>query len=119
MDMKMPGMGKMSDMRMSKSQKKRMFTPSVVGDSGPDYPWGLSITLDAAALKKLDIDELPDVGEECMIHATGKVTRVSESATDKKTDRSVEVQITKLALMCEDTDEEMWAKAKKDRKARY
>ena len=108
------------DMKMSKSQKKRMFgVPTVAGGSGPDYPWGLSITLDAAALAKLGVTELPDAGEECMIHATGKVTRVSESATDKKTDRSVEIQITKLALMCEDTDEEMWAKAKKDRKARY
>lgn len=106
------------NMKMSKSQKRRMFGVAVPSSSVPDYPWGLSITLDAAALTKLGVTESPNAGEVCMIHAEGKVTRVSESATDKKTERSVEIQITKLALMCEDTDEEMWAKAKADRKAR-
>lgn len=110
---------KMADMKMSKRDKKRMFGIPTVAGSTPDYPWGLSLTLDAAALKKLGVTELPDAGEECMIHATGKVTRVSESASEKGGERSVEVQITKLALMCEDSDEEMWAKAKKDRRARY
>lgn len=109
---------KQADMKMSKSQKKRMFGvayPS--GDSSPDYPWGLTITLDSAALKKLGVDELPDAGEECMIQATGKVTSVSESASEKGGERRVEIQITKLALVCEDSDEEMWDKAKATRKA--
>jgi len=101
MDMKK--MPKMSNMKLSKRDKKRMFgAPIAVGSSGPDYPWGLSLTLDTAALKKLGVDELPAAGEECMIHATGKVTRVSESANEKKTDRGVEVQITKLALISEE-----------------
>ena len=109
---------KMADMKMSKGQKKRMFgPPAVSGGSAPDYPWGLTITLDSAALKKLGVDELPDAGEECMIHATGKVISVSESASEKGGERRVEVQITKLALVCEDTDEEMWNKVKADRKA--
>ena len=111
---------KMADMKMSKSQKKRMFGPSTVasGNSGPDYPWGLSITLDTAALKKLGIEELPDAGEECMMHATGKVTSVSESANDKGGERRVEIQITKLALACEDMDEAMWDKVTMDRKGK-
>jgi len=109
---------KMTDMKMSKSQKKRMFgQPTVAGSPGPDYPWGLSITLDSAALKKLGVEELPDAGEECMIHATGKVTTVSETANEKGGERRIEVQITKLALVCEDTDEEMWNRVKADRKA--
>ncbi len=90
----------MADMKMSKRDKKRMFGSPVAGVQ--DYPWGLSITLNAAALKKLGIDELPEAGEECMLHATGKVTLVSSSATDKNTDRSIEIQIVKLALMCEE-----------------
>lgn len=119
MDMKMAGM-KMTDMKMSKSQKKRMFGPAVVGQSSaPDYPWGLSITLDSAALKKLGVDELPDAGEVCMIHAHGKVTSVSESASEKGGERRVEIQLTKLSLVCKDTDEEMWEKVKADRKAMY
>ena len=110
---------KMTDMKMSKSQKKRMFGPPTVArsSSGPDYPWGLSITLDSAALKKLGVEELPDAGEECMIHATGKVVTVSETANEKGGERRIEVQITKLALVCEDTDEAMWNKVKADRKA--
>ena len=87
-------------MRMSKSEKKRMFGEVAIGsNSGPDYPWGLSITLDSAALKKLGIDELPDAGEECMIHAIGKVTRVSETASEKHDERSIEIQITALTLV--------------------
>ena len=97
---------KLTNMKMSKRDKKRMFgVPTVAGSSGPDYPWGLSISLDNAALKKLNVDELPEAGEECMIHAVGKVTRVSESANEKSTDRSIEIQITKLALVDHDDEE--------------
>lgn len=96
---------KMADMKLSRADKKKMFgAPIAAGFSGSDYPWGLTITLDAAALKKLGVDELPEVGEECMIHATGKVVRVSESANEQRSDRSIEIQITKLALMCEDDE---------------
>lgn len=91
---------KMVDMKMSKREKKRRFSSPVA--NGPDYPWGLSLSLDSAALAKLGIEELPEAGEEWVIHATGKVTRVSESANEKKTERSVEVQITRLALISEE-----------------
>lgn len=110
---------KLADMKLSKRQKNRMFgacSPGY-GGGGPDYPWGLSITLDEAGLKKLGIVDLPDAGEECMIQAVGKVTSVSKTANDKGGERRVEIQITKLSLVCEDTDEEAWAKVKADRKA--
>ena len=113
-------MEKMADMKLSKRDKRRMFGSPVtngVAGSGPDYPWGLSITLDAAALKKLGVEDLPDAGDECQITATGKVTRVTQSASDKRTDRSVEIQITKLALAVEDDDDAAWNKVKADRKA--
>jgi len=97
----------MTDMKLSRRDKKKMFG-SLVGAPAaadtPDYPWGLTLNLEAAALKKLGVDELPDVGEECMLRATGKVTRVSESASEKKTDRSVDIQITKLVLVCEEDE---------------
>ena len=93
---------KMANMKMSASDKKKMFGPTPTSAAGPDYPWGLSITLDAAALKKLGVADLPDAGDECMLHATGKVTRVSQSANGKTQERSVEIQITNLALMHED-----------------
>lgn len=100
MDMKQMVAG-MANMKLSKRGKKRMFSQPSVAElgSGPDYPWGISLTLEDASLKKLGIEELPEAGEKCMIHAVGKVTRVSKSANEKKTDRSIDVQITKLALI--------------------
>lgn len=112
---------KLADMRLTKSQKKKMFgnyCSPVAGGGGPDYPWGMEITLDSVALDKLGIDELPDAGELCQIMAVGKVTRVSSSASDKKTERSVTVQITRLSLVAQDTDDDIYEKAKADRKAR-
>lgn len=94
---------KMTDMKMTKREKKRMFG-SPVETNGSDYPWGLTLNLDAAALKKLGVEDLPEAGEECIIHATGKVTRVSESANEKESDHSVDIQITKLALVCEEDE---------------
>lgn len=112
-------MDKMQDMKLSKAEKKRegYGSPSVGASSGPDYPWGLSINLDTAALKKLGIDELPDAGEECMITAVGKVTNVSSSANEKKGERSVSIQVTKLCVSLGDHDKEAWDKVKADRKA--
>lgn len=98
-------MEKMTDMKMSKAEKKGMGYASPVESSGPDYPWGLTINLDTAALKKLGMKDLPEAGDECMIHAVGKVTRVSQIANDKKEDRSLEIQVTKMSVM-HDEDEE-------------
>jgi len=72
--------------------------------SGPDYPWGLEINLDEAAIKKLGISELPDATTECSIHAVGKVTRVAQSAGEKSKDRSITIQITKLAISQQDEE---------------
>ena len=108
-------MEKMTDMKMSKAEKKGMGYASPVESSGPDYPWGLTINLDTAALKKLGMKDLPEAGDECMIHAVGKVTRVSRSADGKKVSRSVEIQITNLALVCqEDEREKGFASVDKD-----
>lgn len=112
-------MENMTNMKLSKADKKRPGYGAPDISSGPDYPWGLSINLDTAALKKLGIKDLPEAGEECMIHAVGKVTRVSQSASDKNEDRSMEIQIMKLEVVCKETDSEMWDRVKKDRKAVY
>lgn len=111
-------MGTMKSMKFTKGEAKKANSPAVLGGSyqGPEYPWGLTINLDAAALKKLGIDELPDAGDECQIMARGKVTMVSQSAGEKYEDRRVEIQITHLDLVAKDTDDESWAKVKKDRK---
>ena len=103
-------MQKMTDMKFTKAEKKSRYDVPVMSGNGEQYPWGLSITLDAQALKKLGISELPDAGDECEIMATGKVTRVSQSASDDETTRSVEIQITHLSLVSQDTDDELWSR---------
>jgi len=97
--MKMPSM---TNMKLTKAEKKKFTTSPTVGGSTEDYPWGLSINLDDAALKKLDIDDLPEPGDRCVLHAVGKVTQATQSANEKKTDRSISIQIMRLALLSEE-----------------
>src|SRR3972149_1905604 len=94
---------KLTDMKLPKTKQKETVSPVV---SKQEYPWGLQINLDDAALTKLGIKELPEVGIECMLHGTGKVTRVSQSASERdKGSRNVEIQLTKLALEHDDKKE--------------
>lgn len=101
----MEKMGKMADMKMGKADKKAMMPTAIGSSSGPDYPWGLQINLDDAALKKLGIKELPDAESPAHIMATGKVTRVSSTSENGETRRSMEIQIMKLNVECTDMDD--------------
>jgi hypothetical protein len=66
--------------------------------TGPDFPWGLNLNLGDAELKKVNITELPQIGDEYTIVAIAKVTRVSANASEDDSNRSVEFQITDMAL---------------------
>jgi len=72
---------------------------------GPDYPYGLCLSLDDSELKKLGVDTLPEVGDELTINAVCKVTRVSASASEKSDkQRSVELQITHMDSLAPDEE---------------
>ena len=74
---------------------------------GPDYPWGLAITLGKEELAKLGVKGLPEVGEEFNIFGVAKVTRVSQSASESGNDsKSVELQITDLGVTDPDAAED-------------
>lgn len=88
----------MEDMKLTKKEKKES-GDVCCGSSAQEYPWGLSITLEEAALKKLGIENLPEAGEQCRIKAVGKVTNVSSSTHDKDKRRSISVQITELDVV--------------------
>lgn len=108
----------MKSMKFTKAEKKRGHGNMEVAMSTPEYPWGLSLNLDDAALKKLGIDELPEAGDTCEIMAHAKVTRVSQSTEDGKNGghRNVEIQITHLSLITPEDDKKLWDQAKKQRR---
>lgn len=88
---------------------------------GPDYPWGLRISLETEQLKKLglDVKDLP-LGAMIHLHGMACVTSCSESEseyTDGKQCR-VELQIKALAVESEDleNDEEEAAEAEGEKK---
>jgi hypothetical protein len=93
-------MAELKSMKLSKSDQKKdnaIFSPSSSMDK-PKYPYGLEISLDEAALKKLGID-LPEVGAEMALEAVVEVssTSQSESAAGGK-NRSLRLQITEMCL---------------------
>lgn len=89
----------MQDMKLSKTDKKKD-RPELVPtpDDGPDYPYGLCITLDASALKKLGLD-MPKVGAMMSIEAVGIVKSCRMSQREGNADdSSVEIQIQRLEV---------------------
>lgn len=65
---------------------------------GPEYPYGLQLTLNEETLSKLGIEELPRVGDELRVEAVAKVTSVSmRSDKSDEDERCVNLQITELA----------------------
>jgi len=92
--------------------------PSVeIGGSSRDkYGYGTSITLDAEALKKLGLKDLPEVGAEYHIMATGKVTSVSQNASETNQSSRLEIQLTHLCLNSEadDADEKKPSEEKRE-----
>lgn len=90
----------MTDMKMTAAEAKDSYgcMPAEASDA-PRYPWGLSITLDNEALKKLGMDDLPKVDGELELTARVTVTAVSANSTQSGEERkSVTLQITKMAL---------------------
>lgn len=64
----------------------------------PEYPYGLSIDLGEESLAKLEMEKLPQVGEEMMVHAKVTVKAVSQSDYEGKKSRNVCFQITDMAI---------------------
>jgi hypothetical protein len=86
------------DMKLTKAEKKESSSAGCVPAKydGPDYPWGLTLRLDDAALKKLGTKELPEVDSEFSVVAVATVKEVRSSSSKEHSDRCVELQIMKL-----------------------
>lgn len=68
------------------------------GDSGPAYPYGLSLNLSDEVLAKLGITEAPAVGEKMTLVATVEVTGTSQYENQSGKDVNVNLQITDMEL---------------------
>ena len=65
----------------------------------PEYPYGLSISLDDESMNKLGLGELPAVGDEMMVMAKVKVKSAGESEYEgEEKSRNVTLQITDMGL---------------------
>lgn len=87
---------KMTDMRLSKADKKET-SPCIASDS-PSYPYGLCLRLDSAALEKLGIKALPKVGAKVSVQGLGVITAVSSHESKNQDNRNVEIQLQELGL---------------------
>lgn len=81
----------------------------------PDYPYGLSISLDGHCLEKLGIKEMPELGKAMTLHAKVEVTSISEHQNqNEKSNKSLSLQITDMALEGteekKDTEETLYGK---------
>lgn len=89
------------DMKLSPEEAKEMDCSAgclSAEDGGPKYPWGLTVSLDDATLRKLGMGELPKVGEQMHLMAVVEVCSTSQHANQDGTDRCVSLQITQMGL---------------------
>lgn len=96
-------MAKLVDMKYSAKEKADRNNPGIASQTdkydGPDYPYGLNLTLEHDHLKKLGITTLPKVGSYVNVNARALVTSVRQSETTKgKPNRCVELQLQKIGV---------------------
>lgn len=94
----------MISLKQSAKKMKAGETPVSMDYEPDEYPYGTRLDLNKDTLEKLKIKTLPAVGDEIMIECKAKVIAVRESANERDTSRSVELQITDMDLEL-DSDE--------------
>jgi hypothetical protein len=102
------GWSKLVDLALGDEEKADLGMPIAVADrEGPEYPYGLRITLTDAELEKLGLDADCDVGDVIYLAAFATVASVSQN---KRADGTaccrIELQIEKLAVENEMTEVE-------------
>jgi len=108
---------KLTNMEMTKAEKKESSPVAMSDYNGPDFPYGLKLCLDNASLEKLGFDALPKVGAKMMVHAMGVVVEVSQHESKNHESRRVEIQIQRLGVEDEDESDELEAIVKRRAKS--
>lgn len=90
---------KLISMEMSKEEMGEYAKPETALAEAPKYPYGLRISLDEEALKKLGLPALPAVGQKMSLDAAVEVCSISEyDSTGEGKKRSMDLQITAMML---------------------
>lgn len=87
-------------MKLTKAEAKKRYSPLPSSrPKGDQYPWGLSISLDAEAMKKLGLKSAPKVGTVMKLTAKVKVQSRGEHESEEGGEsRDCSLQITDLAV---------------------
>ncbi len=88
--------GSMKSMKMDAKAREK-YVETVAADR-PEYPYGLSLSLDNDVLEKLGLSELPAAGKTVMLMAKATITSVSSHESEHGKDQSLSLQITELCL---------------------
>lgn len=89
----------MVNMKLTKEKREPKGETALTNSEGPEYPYGLSISLDNDGLEKIGIKEMPELGKTMILHAKVEVTNISENQNQReKPHRSLVLQITDMAI---------------------
>jgi hypothetical protein len=86
------------DMKLTAKEAKAEVACCPSEDSGPAYPYGLSLNLDDEVLAKLGLTEMPAVGAKMMLMAEVEVTGTSQYSNQDGKEGNVNLQITAMEL---------------------
>lgn len=87
----------LKSLKISAKEAKKQNEPVAVGNEDR-YPWGTRLDLNKDSLDKLGIKDLPAVGTKMMIEAKVTVIATRQTAREDDTTRSLELQITDMAI---------------------
>ncbi len=106
---------KLVDLELDDDDKLDMVMPMPM--DRPDYPCGLRICLTENELEKLNLDDDCDVGDVIDLRAFAVVTSISKNDGAGGQSCRIELQIQKLAVENEMTEEDMPEPAKPKRRS--
>lgn len=85
--------------KLTAADKKANGYPDDVGMAGgPEYPWGMRLTLDGPLMDKLGLTELPKVGVEVQIFGTARVCSTSSNESKTGERKSMELCVEAFGL---------------------
>lgn len=85
-------------MKITKEDRKDQEKKYEMPITDETYPYGLQVNLEEMSIKKLGMEELPEVGKEMILVAKVDVTSVSNRKDNFRQNRNVSLQITDMEL---------------------